>query len=75
VITQEGIDKRIARLLALAVGLGKESSTFRGDALSPTERRDYVNYVLDALAAVDAARVVLERVRKRLAAERLGRNS
>lgn len=69
-ITQEGIERRIARLRALAVGLGKESSTFKGDDLSPTEKRDYVNYVLDALSAVHAAGAVLERVRKRLGAER-----
>lgn len=71
VITIEGVRKRIARLNALALGLSREAATFGKDVshLRDHELRDYLNSLMDALAGTDAARVVLDQVRKRLERE------
>lgn len=72
-ITLDGIDKRIARLAQLARGLAKESADLHrtiGEALERHEVRLYVERVLDAVAAADEARYVLEVARRRVARER-----
>lgn len=64
--TLDGIDERIARLAKFALGLGRETAAFGAacGALPDHDQRDYLNYVMDAVAAVDAARAVLVRVRQ-----------
>lgn len=59
--TIDGIDERIARLAKYGLGLGRETGAC-GD-LADHDQRDFLNYVMDAVAAVDAARAVLVRVR------------
>jgi hypothetical protein len=62
------IKARIARLDQLARGLAREVGLQKGaeDVLLFRERREYLRAVQEALAGADAARVVLERVVKRM---------
>ena len=57
------VEARIGRLEELSRGLAKEvmKSKEADDPLLYLERRAYLNAVQDALAGVDAARVVLAR--------------
>lgn len=66
-VTLEGIDGRIERLAELAQGLSRETATFGKvcAGLADHERRDYLNSVMDALAAADQAKHALKRVRER----------
>jgi hypothetical protein len=64
------IQARIVRLHGLTIGLGKEVVAQR-DAeglLLPQERRQYLDALQNSLAELDAARVVLVGVVKRLEA-------
>jgi hypothetical protein len=63
------IEGRIARLETLAVGLSREVALWRVAAEHPLqerERKAYLAAVQDALAGLDAARVVLVGVTGRL---------
>jgi hypothetical protein len=62
------IKARVARLDRLARGLAKEVGMQRGaeDVLLFRERRQYLRGIQEALAGAEAARVVLERVVKRM---------
>jgi hypothetical protein len=63
------IEQRIARLETLAVGLSHEVALWRVAAEHPLqerERKAYLAAVQDALAGLDAARVVLGGVTGRL---------
>jgi hypothetical protein len=59
---------RVRRLDQLARGLAKEVTLWKGsdDPLLYLERRAYLNAIQDALAGIEAARVVLARARQRL---------
>jgi hypothetical protein len=62
------IKSRIDRLRELARGLGQEAAAEK-DAdglLAPLERRNYVMYLMNGLAEMEQARVVLMNVVKRL---------
>jgi hypothetical protein len=62
------IKARIDRLRELARGLGQEAAAQQDadDLLAPLERRNYVMYLMNALAEMEQARVVLMNVVKRL---------
>jgi hypothetical protein len=62
------IKSRIDRLRELARGLGQEAAAQQDadDLLAPLERRNYVMYLMNALAEMEQARVVLMNVVKRL---------
>ena len=64
------IKARIARLHELTVNLGKEVTTQKAQEglLLPLERRQYLDGLQNALAELDAARVVLAGVVKRMEA-------
>lgn len=64
----EDVRKRVARLEELALGLAKERALIREakDDLLYLERKAYLNATGDALAGVEAARVVLARVLLRI---------
>ena len=59
---------RVHRLDVLMRGLAKEVALWKGgnDPLLYGERRAYLKAIQDALAGVEAARVVLARARQRL---------
>jgi hypothetical protein len=65
------IEARLRRLEELTRGLSREVSLWKegNDPLLYLERRAYLNGVQDALAGVEAARVVLVRAVGRLRAE------
>jgi hypothetical protein len=62
---------RTRRLDELARGLAKEIILWKecNDPLLYLERKAYLNAIQDALAGIEAARVVLVRVRQRLEKE------
>jgi hypothetical protein len=62
------IRARIARLEALARGLAQEGGLWQrgGDPLQHSERRLYLAGLMDALAGVENARIVLVKVVNRL---------
>jgi hypothetical protein len=64
--------KRVRRLEDLTRGLSREVALWKegNDPLLYLERRAYLNAIQDALAGVEAARVVLARANQRLGAER-----
>ena len=66
--TASDVQARLRRLEDLARGLSKEVSLWRegNDPLLYLERRAYLNGVQDALAGVEAARVVLAEASQRL---------
>jgi hypothetical protein len=59
---------RVCRLDDLARGLAKEVALWKGgnDPLLYLERKAYLGAIQDALAGVEAARVVLAKARQRL---------
>jgi hypothetical protein len=63
---------RERRLEELTRGLSREVSMWKegNDPLLYLERRSYLNAIQDALAGVEAARVVLARASQRLRAEK-----
>jgi hypothetical protein len=67
-MNETDLQGRVRRLDQLARGLAKEVTLWKaGDApLLYLERRAYLNAIQDALAGVEAARVVLARARQRL---------
>jgi hypothetical protein len=67
-INVAGIQKRIERLEKLARGFALEGARCgrAGDLLLYRERQDYMGAVREALAGVEAARVVLAGVARRL---------
>jgi hypothetical protein len=69
VIDEAGIQTRLERLERLSGGLAKEVVLIRAgnDPLLYLERKSYLNAIQDALAGVEAARVVLAKVCQRLA--------
>jgi hypothetical protein len=71
VIRVADVENRLRRLEELARGLAKEVSLWRGgnDPLLYLERKSYLNAIQDALAGVEAARVVLARAVQRLRAD------
>ncbi len=62
---------RVRRLDELARGLAKEVTLWKecNNPLLFLERKAYVNALLDALTGMEAARVVLAKVRQRLEKE------
>lgn len=68
------VEARLRRLEELTRGLSREVSLWKegNDPLLYLERRAYLNGVQDALAGVEAARVVLARAVQRLRAESRG---
>jgi hypothetical protein len=68
VVTLTDLRKRVARLDELARGLAKEVVLWKksDDPLLYVERKGYLNAIQDALAGVEAARVVLAKARQRL---------
>jgi hypothetical protein len=62
---------RVQRLDQLARGLAKEVWMWKrgNDPLLYLERKAYLNAIQDALAGIETARVVLSRVKQRLAEE------
>jgi hypothetical protein len=65
------IKGRVARLERLALGLAREAALQRGavDVLLYRERKAYLTAVRDALAGVEAARVVPARAVRRMEGE------
>jgi hypothetical protein len=68
VIGTEDVVARMHRLEELARGLAKEVALWKegNDPLLYLERKSYLDGIQDALAGVEAARVVLARARLRL---------
>lgn len=68
----EHLTARVHRLDELARGLAKEVVLWRegNDPLLYLERKAYLGAIQDALAGVEAARVVLAKVRQRLEMEK-----
>jgi hypothetical protein len=64
--------KRMRRLEELTRGLSREVALWKegNDPLLYLERRAYLNAIQDALAGVEAARVVLARANQRLSNEK-----
>jgi hypothetical protein len=62
------LEARVRRLDELARGLAKEVTLWKAgnDPLLYLERKAYLGAIQDALAGVEAARVVLARARQRL---------
>lgn len=73
-MNQTDIVARVQRLDELSRGLAKEVSLWKScnDPLLYLERKAYLGAVQDALAGVEAARVVLAKVRQRLEKEKAG---
>lgn len=61
-IDSKGIDERIGRLESVARSLAEDARGAQGQP-------EYVSLLYDAIAGVDAAKAVLERVRERLRRE------
>jgi hypothetical protein len=72
VIDEAAIQTRLERLDELARGLAKEVAILRkaDDPLLYLERRAYLNGIQDAIAGVEAARVLLAKVCQRLGGQR-----
>ena len=72
VISVADMVKRVRRLEELTHGLSREVALWKegNDPLLYLERRSYLNAIQDALAGVEAARVVLSRAHQRLAEEK-----
>jgi hypothetical protein len=70
--TVTDVVKRVRRLEDLTRGLSREVALWRegSDPLLYLERRAYLNAIQDALAGIEAARVVLARAQQRIAAEK-----
>jgi hypothetical protein len=68
VIRVADIDKRVRRLDNLTRGLSQEIALWKegSDPLLYLERRAYLNAIQDALAGIEAARVVLARASQRI---------
>jgi hypothetical protein len=64
----EDVAARVRRLEDLARGLAKEVALWRegNDPLLYLERKSYLNAIQDALAGVEAARVVMARATQRM---------
>jgi hypothetical protein len=71
VLNVTDVEKRMRRLEELTRGLSREVALWReaNDPLLYLERRAYLNAVQDALAGVEAARVVLARAVQRMQPE------
>ena len=67
--------RRIRRLNELTRGLAKEVTLWKAcnDPLLYLERKAYLSAIQNALAGIEAARVVLVNVQQRLEAERVNR--
>lgn len=67
-IDMSDLQGRLRRLEELSRGLAKEVALWKGgnDPLLYLERREYLNAIQDALAGVEAARVVLARAVQRI---------
>lgn len=65
------VEKRLERLEELMRGLAKEVTLWKAgtDPLLYLERKSYLNAIQDALAGVEAARVVLARALQRMRTE------
>jgi hypothetical protein len=72
VISDKDIEGRVRRLDELARGMAKECVVIRkaDDPLLYLERKAYLTAIQNAIAGVEAARVVLARVCQRLAGQR-----
>jgi hypothetical protein len=72
VIRVADVEKRLQRLEDLTRGLSKEVSLWKegNDPLLYLERKAYLNAIQDALAGVEAARVVLARALQRAQADK-----
>jgi hypothetical protein len=70
-MTMTDLKARIHRLDELARGLSREVVIWKAgnDPLLYAERKAYLNSIQDALAGVEAARVVLAKARQRLEGE------
>ncbi|HYT87839.1 MAG TPA: hypothetical protein VEL76_03895 [Gemmataceae bacterium] len=70
-MTLTNLKARIARLDELARGLSREVVLWKSgnDPLLYVERKTYLNAIQDALAGVEAARVILAKARQRLEGE------
>ncbi|HZU34816.1 MAG TPA: hypothetical protein VFA18_02845 [Gemmataceae bacterium] len=68
----ENLEPRVRRLEELARGLAREVGLWKecNDPLLYLERKAYLNAIQDALAGVEAARVVLAKARHRLEQEK-----
>jgi hypothetical protein len=68
VMSVADVMNRVRRLEELTRGLSKEVARWKegGDPLLYLERRSYLNAIQDALAGLEAARVVLARAGQRL---------
>jgi len=68
----EDLTPRVCRLDELARGLAREVALWKGcdDPLLYLERKAYLGAIQDALAGVEAARVVLAKARQRLEKEK-----
>ena len=67
-IREADVEKRLRRLEELARGLSKEVALWKegNDPLLYLERKAYLDAIQDALAGVEAARVVLARALQRM---------
>lgn len=67
-ISVTDVTARVRRLEELTRGLAKEVALWKqgNDPLLYLERKSYLNAIQDALAGVDAARVVLARAAQRM---------
>jgi hypothetical protein len=68
-VSEAGVAARVERLHELSIGLAREVVVIRQgqDPLLYLERKAYLAAIGDAIAGVEGARVVLARVRQRLA--------
>jgi hypothetical protein len=66
------VEKRLRRLEELTRGLSKEVALWKegNDPLLYLERKSYLNAIQDALAGVEAARVVVARALQRMQTDR-----
>jgi hypothetical protein len=72
VFREADVEKRLCRLEELTRGLSKEVALWKegNDPLLYLERKSYLNAIQDALAGVEAARVVLARALQRMQTDR-----
>jgi hypothetical protein len=68
-VSEAGVAARVERLHELSIGLAREVVLIRQgqDPLLYLERKAYLAAIRDALAGLEGARVILARVRQRLA--------